>query len=158
MKEYAFEARIIKNEKVDSGYIEFPYDVYHEFGKKGQVKVKAFFDGYEYRGSLVKMGTPCHIIGLNKKVREAINKQPGNSVHVVIIEDTEERTVNIPDDLNSVLMGNAEVNAVFSKLSFSHKREYVEWIISAKKQETRTARIVKFAEMILSGKKNPGEK
>ena len=86
MKEYKFEAKIIKPESVDSGYIEFPYDVYKEFGKKGQVKVKAYFDGFEYRGSLVKMGTECHSIGLNKKVRDAINKQAGDTVLVLIIE------------------------------------------------------------------------
>jgi hypothetical protein len=68
LKKYEFEAEIIKHETLNSGYIEFPYDVMEEFGTKGQVKVKAHFDGYEYRGSLVKMGHTCHLIGLNQKV------------------------------------------------------------------------------------------
>ncbi|WP_269851726.1 DUF1905 domain-containing protein [Methanosarcina horonobensis] len=43
MSKYEFDARIIKHEGLDAGYIEFPYVVEKEFGKKGQVKVKAFF-------------------------------------------------------------------------------------------------------------------
>jgi hypothetical protein len=158
MKEYKFEAKIIKPESVDSGYIEFPYDVYKEFGKKGQVKVKAYFDGFEYRGSLVKMGTECHIIGLNKKVRDAINKQAGDTVQVLIVEDTDERTVEVPQDLNVALGENPSVRAIFEKLSFTHRKEYVVWIISAKREETRLARIDKCIEMLTAGKKNPGDK
>lgn len=55
-----------KVSKIDGAYIEFPYDVKKEFGK-GRVKVQATFDGIKYQGSLVKMKTPCHIIGEEKK-------------------------------------------------------------------------------------------
>jgi len=153
MKQYSFEAVIIKNDTYNSSYIEFPYDVQREFGKKGQVKVRVWFDGFEYRGSLVKMGTTCHIIGLNKQVCEAINKQAGDTVSVVIIEDTEERTVSIPQDLINELDKNPEARTVFEKLSYTHKKEYVEWIISARKQETRNSRIIKCIGLLVKGKK-----
>ena len=67
MKLYEFDAIIKKTDFIDATFVEFPYDVENEFGTKGQVKVKAFFDNYEYRGSLVKMGHQCHIIGNNSK-------------------------------------------------------------------------------------------
>jgi hypothetical protein len=153
MKEYKFEAVILKPDKVDSGYIEFPFDVFKEFGKRGQVKVKAYFDGYEYRGSLVKMGTQCHIIGLNQQVRNAINKKPGDMVQVVIVEDTEKRTVEIPEDLLTAFSEIKEARIAFDKLSFTHQREYVEWISSAKKQETRSSRINKCLEMLMTDNK-----
>lgn len=158
MKEYKFDAIIIKHESLDTGYIEFPFDVYKEFGKKGQVKVKAYFDGYEYRGSLVKMGRPCHFIGLNKKVRDAINKKPGDSIHVIIVEDKDERIVEIPTDLAEAFEQNTEAFAFYNKLSFSHRKEYTEWIITARKQETRSLRVDKCISMLLNGKKNPSDK
>jgi len=153
MKEYKFEAVIMKPENIDSGFIEFPFDVQKEFGRKGQIKVKAYFDGFEYRGSLVKMGHHCHIIGLNKKVRDAISKNTGDRVNVVIIEDTEVRKVEIPMDLTLVLAENKEALALFEKLSYTHRREYVEWIMSAKKAETRSSRINKCIGLLKSGKK-----
>lgn len=155
MKEYEFEAIIIRHETVNSGYIEFPFDAEKEFGKKGQVKVKAVFDGFEYRGSLIKMGTPCHIIGLNKKVRDAIGKQPGDTVQVVITEDKEERHVELPVDFEQALHENRVAKTAFEKLSFTNRREYAGWIISAKRQETRELRLIKSLEFLLAGKKNP---
>lgn len=82
---YQFEAVIKKVSDIDGAYIEFPYDVRKVFGK-GRVKVTATFDGVEYNGSLVKMGTPCHIIGIRKDIRKKIGKQPGDMIKVTIKE------------------------------------------------------------------------
>lgn len=84
-KKYEFDAVIMKVPDIDGAYVEFPYDVKNEFGK-GRVKVHAVFDGVEYDGSLVRMGTPGHIIGLKKDIRAKIGKQPGDTVHVIIQE------------------------------------------------------------------------
>ncbi|NLA13182.1 MAG: DUF1905 domain-containing protein [Tissierellia bacterium] len=84
-KVYEFDTVILKVPDIDGAYIEFPYDVKEEFGK-GRVKVYATFDGEPYVGSLVRMGTPCHIIGIRKDIRAKINKQPGDIVHVTIRE------------------------------------------------------------------------
>lgn len=68
LKKYEFDALIHKAPDIDGAYIEFPYDVYEEFGRK-RVKVHALFDGVEYDGSLVRMQTSCHIIGIRKDIR-----------------------------------------------------------------------------------------
>lgn len=86
-KRYEFDAVILKVPDIDAAYIEFPYDVKEEFNK-GRVKVEATFDGYPYSGSLVRMKTPGHIIGIRKDIRKAIGKQPGDVVHVTIKERT----------------------------------------------------------------------
>jgi len=85
MKVYEFDALIIKVPDIDGAYIEFPYDVRKEFNK-GRVKVSATFDGEHYDGSLVRMGTSCHIIGIRKDIRARINKKPGDQIHVIIKE------------------------------------------------------------------------
>lgn len=82
---YKFKALIKKVEGIDGAYVEFPYDVREEFGK-GRVKVRATFDGVEYLGSLVRMKTPGHIIGLRKDIRALIGKAPGDEVEVTIEE------------------------------------------------------------------------
>ncbi len=84
-KIYKFEAEIKKVLDIDGAYIEFPYDVKAEFGK-GRVKVLATFDGEPYEGSLVKMKTPCHIIGIRKDIRAKIGKQPEDIIKVTIQE------------------------------------------------------------------------
>jgi hypothetical protein len=88
---YAFEAIIQKVPDIDGAYVEFPYDVKSEFGK-GRVKVHATFGGEPYHGSIVNMGVKnadesvCYIIGLSKRIRSKIGKQPGDKVMVTITE------------------------------------------------------------------------
>ncbi len=82
---YEFDAVIQKVPDIDGAYIEFPYDVRKEFGK-GRVKVHAEFDGEPYDGSLVRMKTENHIIGIRKDIRAKIGKQPGDTIHVRIQE------------------------------------------------------------------------
>ena len=86
---YAFDA--VLHEVPDKGgaYVVFPWNIREEFGK-GRVKVHATFDGLPYDGSIVNMGVKdeageiCYIIGVLKAIRQAIGKQPGDTVHVVI--------------------------------------------------------------------------
>ncbi len=84
-KEYAFDAIIQKVPDMDGAYVEIPFDVKAEFGK-GRVKVHATFDGVAYDGSLVRMGTPGHILGMRKEIRAKLGKSPGDTVHVTLRE------------------------------------------------------------------------
>lgn len=84
-KIYEFEAVLQKVPDIDGAYVEFPFDVREEFGK-GRIKVSAEFDGVSYDGSLVRMKTPGHIIGVRKDIRQKIGKQPGDIINVKIRE------------------------------------------------------------------------
>ncbi|WP_019850277.1 DUF1905 domain-containing protein [Desulfitobacterium sp. PCE1] len=84
-KFYEFDAEIKKVPDIDGAYVEIPFDVKAEFGK-GRVPVTATFDGEVYEGSLVRMGTPCHILGIRKDIRAKIGKQPGDRIRVTLQE------------------------------------------------------------------------
>lgn len=84
-KEMEFDAVLIKNPDMDAAYIEIPFDVKQVFGKS-RVLVHATFDGEPYDGQVVRMGTPCHVIGVRKDIRARIGKQPGDMVHVTLAE------------------------------------------------------------------------
>ncbi|MEI3036083.1 MAG: DUF1905 domain-containing protein [Oscillospiraceae bacterium] len=84
-KKYTFKAILKKVPNMDGAYVEIPFDVRKEFGK-GRVKVSATFDGISYEGSLVRMGMPCHIIGVRKDIRAALRKKPGDPILVTLQE------------------------------------------------------------------------
>ena len=54
--------------------------------------VNATFDGIPYRGQVVKMGTPCYIIGVTKQIRKQIGKSFGDMVEVVLHERDSEKS------------------------------------------------------------------
>lgn len=84
-KTYEFDAIIQAVDGIDGAFVNIPFDVKKEFGK-GRVPVSATFDGEPYEGSIVRMGTPNHILGIRKDIRARIGKQPGDRVHVVFTE------------------------------------------------------------------------
>lgn len=61
--------------------------------------------------------------------------------------------IPMPDDFAEALAGNAKAKAVFDKLAPSHRREYLEWITGAKREETRAKRMATTLEWLAEGKK-----
>ena len=153
-----FEAQIHQVEGMNAAYIEFPFSVEKLFGTRGQVKVKATFDGkVEYRGSLANMGRNCHTLGLTKAIRQSLGKNFGETIIVELERDMEVREVFIPEDIQFLLRENPDEEAFFEKLSYTHRKEYINWIISAKRDETRAKRLIQFIEK-LQQKKKPDQK
>ena len=80
-----FDAVILQNGDMDAAYVEVPFNIKALFGK-GRLLVHATFDGVLYDGQIVKMGTPCHIIGIRKDIRKQTGKSFGDVVHVTFCE------------------------------------------------------------------------
>lgn len=57
-----------------------------------------------------------------------------------------------PPDLKAALAGNAKARAVFDGFSPSHRKEYIEWIVEAKREETRQRRVREAVAMLAEGK------
>ena len=142
----------IQNAGGGGAFVEVPFDVEKEFGSK-RPKVKAMIEGVPYRGILTRMGTDCHILGIRKEIREQIGKTFGDDVTIVVEPDTEPRLIEVPVELAKAFKKEKEAKALFEKLSYTHQREYVNWIDEAKREETRQNRIAKTIEMLKKGKK-----
>lgn len=149
-QKYQFSAVI---EAGDGGgaFVVVPFDVEKTFGKK-RVKIKAFIEGEPYRGTLVRMGSPHHMLIVLKEIREKVGKTIGDEINVELEEDLEERIVELPADVQTALDAEPAAQAYFSILSYSHQREYVQWITDAKREETRQDRIKRMIEMLVQGK------
>jgi hypothetical protein len=147
----SFDAEIVAG-RGGGAMVEIPFSVRETYGTGGQVKVFATIDGHDYRGSIAPMGGGVHILGIRKDVRSAIDKDVGDSVVVTLSLDTEPRTVLEPPELVTALAATPEARVRYDALSYTHRREFAEWVAEAKKQETRDRRAEKAIEMILGGK------
>jgi len=148
---HKFLAEIKKHVGINGAYVEIPFDVEAVFGGK-RIKVKAYFDDREYRGSIVRMAG-CYMIGLTKALRKEIGKEPVDTVTVEVEKDEEERVIEIPEDFSIALQDAPGALEFYEELSFTHKKEYVQWIMAAKKAETKAARIQKVITMLGENKK-----
>jgi hypothetical protein len=146
---YQFHA-VIEDAGVGGAYVTIPFDVEDVFAKK-RVKIKAIIDGEPYRGTLVRMGGPHHMLPVLKEIRQRIGKSFGDSVAVELEEDLEIRQVEAPQDLQVALEKNPSAHAFFERLSYTHQKEYVNWIAGAKRDETRQKRIQQTIDMLEQG-------
>lgn len=145
-----FDAAIVAG-RGGGAMVEIPFSVKDAYGTGRQVKVKATFDGVEYRGSIAPMGGGLHILGIRKEIRERIGKEIGDTVAVTLERDLEPREVEVPSELAQALARAAAARTRFQSLSYTHRREFAEWVAGAKKQETRDGRAARAIEMILAG-------
>jgi hypothetical protein len=143
---------VIQGTSSGGAYVDVPFDVEAVFGRK-RVPVLATIDGEPYRGTLVRMGSPTHMLLVRKDIREKIGKAPGDKVSVTVREDEEPRVVEVPPDLAQALHAHPDARAFFDRLSYTHQREYVGWILEAKRDQTRIGRIEKAVRMLKEGKK-----
>ncbi len=144
-----FIAKIQHNPKNGGCWVDVPFDVKSEFNSL-RPKVKVVFDGrMDYRGSLVRMGTMHHILGVRKDIREALGKGPGDEVDVKVELDTEERKVEIPQLLESAFKVKPRAREYFNTLAYTHQKEYVGYITEAKKVDTQMRRTEKTIKMLL---------
>lgn len=94
-------------------------------------------------------GTFC--IGITKAIQAQARVAIGDRVNVVLERDTQERTVDVPPELAAALASHPRAAARFETLAFTHRREYAQWISSAKKPETREHRVGQAIAMIAEG-------
>jgi len=142
----------IKNAGGGGAFVEIPFDVEKAFGSK-KPKVKAMIEGVLYRGTLVRMGSECHMLPILKGIREQVGKTFGDEIKVTVEPDDQPRVIEVPKDLLKELKKDKEVKAFFDKLAYTHQKEYVNWVTDAKKEETRQSRIVKSIAMLKKGKR-----
>jgi hypothetical protein len=74
------------------------------------------------------------------------------------IEDHIRIAILPPDDFSKQLKRSKVASHFFDTLSSTNKKEYVSWIIGAKKETTRTRRLESAIDKLIAGKKNPAEK
>jgi hypothetical protein len=154
---HSFESVLERPEGVGTWtYLNIPLAISATFGSMGQVKVKGTINGYLFRSTALPKGDGSHYLVVGKSIRDQIGATQGDTVKVLLELDAEERQVDVPEDLLQALENLPQAKEVFAKLSYSHKKEYVNWIFSARQAETRQRRIEKALVLLSQGKKLRG--
>lgn len=106
--------------------------------------------------SLISFDDTWSVFGFRAKTEADKKKEAKPKVREIFNwVDPKTKEVRLPDDLTATLKKNKKESAVFAALSFTNKKEYVEWIVTAKREETRAERIKGTIERLAKGWKNP---
>jgi hypothetical protein len=122
-----------------------PFDLKEAFGA-ARPPVKVTIGAYTWRTTPGVYDGVGYVV-VNRAAKAATGVDAPDRVEVAMELDTEPRTVKVPPDLRSALRDGAVADA-FAKLSFTHRREYVEWVEEAVRPETRARRIAQTLDRV----------
>ncbi len=148
-----FRVLLEKHESSEATGIKLPFDVEKVFGSRARVPVRGTINGFAFRSSAFPMGDGFHYMVVNKQTREGAKAAGGETVSVVMERDDEPRIVTPPPDFLKALKSNKAAQAMWDKLSYTHRKEHVKAIEEAKRPETRVRRIEKAVTQLAAGKK-----
>ena len=118
----------------------------------GMVRVKGYIDSYEIKQyNLMPMGNGNLFLPVKAEIRKKIKKEAGDLVHVKLYLDAS--PLVIPQELIDCLNEYPEAMKFYESLTQSEKRLYLNWVYSAKQEDTKANRIVKMIDKLLLGKK-----
>jgi bifunctional DNA-binding transcriptional regulator/antitoxin component of YhaV-PrlF toxin-antitoxin module len=137
---------ILGGEEGEAPTVELPFDAKERFGK-ARAPMRGTVNGTDYRTTVAVYGG-VHLIGFRRELRERAGIEIGDEVEVTVELDEEPRTVELPPALEQALDGDERARAAFDGLSYSHRREYAEWIAEAKRDDTRERRVAQTLERL----------
>ncbi len=148
-----FEARLIAHGP-DGAWtsLEIPFKAEEAFGRRSRVPVAGTINGFPFRSSLMPVGDGTHMMAVNKEMKAGAKASAGDLVSVIMDIDLAERIVIVPEELKQALETDAPAAEFFETLSYSHKKEFADWVGGAKRAETRIDRARKSLEMIVARK------
>jgi hypothetical protein len=131
-------------------YVVVPLDVPTLFGGR-RPPVRGTLNGAPFRSTIARYGDAFYL-GVNRELRSRAGAEAGETVVVELERDDEPREVELPAELAEALAADARALATFDALSYTHRKEYADWIEEAKREETRRRRIEKAVVMLRQGR------
>lgn len=127
-----------------------PFDLKEAFGR-ARPPVRVTIRGYTWRTTPGVYDGVGHVV-VNRAAKEATGVDAPDRVRVAMELDDEPRSVEVPGDLRAALDGDPAAAAAFDELSFTHCREFVEWVEEAKRSDTRARRIAATIDRVRKGR------
>ena len=106
-----------------------------------------------FKVTLQPDGRGSHWMKVTKNLREAAEAEVGDRVTLAITPVAEEPEPKVPADLKKALTNTPKAKAMWLDITPVARRDWIQWIVSAKKPETRDRRIATATDMLASGKR-----
>jgi hypothetical protein len=128
----------------------------HQASSRGQTTVEGTINGTAFRATLDPDGQGGHWLKVDRKLGEAAGAQVGDIVTLQIAPVAEEPEPSVPADLRKALASAAtKARQVWSDITPAARRDFIHWITSGKRAETRVKRLATACDMLSKGKRRP---
>ena len=107
--------------------------------------------------SLISFDDTWSVFGFRAKTEADKKKEtkPKEEREIFKWVNPQTKEITLPDDLAAALKKNKKASEFFNTLSFTNKKEFIEWVVTAKREETRKERVDGTIERLGKHWKNP---
>ncbi|MFZ2873742.1 MAG: YdeI/OmpD-associated family protein [Phycisphaerales bacterium] len=123
---------------------------------RGQVSATGTLNGAKFRATLEPDGRGGHWLKVSRVLRLRAGAEPGDAVRVELTPTSEGPEPRVPADFRRALAAAAAgVRAAWRDITPAARRDFVHWVTSPKRAETRAKRIEVTCDMLAKGKRRP---
>jgi hypothetical protein len=152
-----FSAKLLRpagSAKVRSwAFLVLPKNASAKLSSRGPAAVEGTINGFPFRATLEPDGQRSHWLKVDRKMREAAAVNTGDIVSLEIAPAKEQSEPKVPADLREALAVASKARALWSDITPIARRDWIQWIVSAKQPETRARRIKNACAMLAAGKR-----
>jgi len=152
-----FKARLLRPAATGKGaswsFLILPKNASSKLPTRSMTTVKGTINDYAFRATLEPDGQRSHWLKVNRTLREGAGAQVGDVVTLEIMPAGKEPEPKVPADLRKALAAAPEARGLWSDITPVARRDWIHWITSAKRPETRARRIDNACEMLAAGKR-----
>ncbi|KAF1687380.1 hypothetical protein B1992_05255 [Pseudoxanthomonas broegbernensis] len=134
-------------------FLVLPKDASAKLPTRSMTTVEGTLGGHPFQATLEPDGQGSHWLKVGRALREAAGVVAGDTVAAEVAPVAVEPEPRVPPDLKKALAAAPPARTQWSSLSPVARRDWIHWIASAKKAETRERRIANACDMLASGKR-----
>lgn len=134
-------------------FLVLPKNASAKLPSRGMTSVEGTLNGFPFRAALEPDGQRSHWLKVGRKMREAVGIDAGDIVTLEVAPAEEQPEPKVPSDLRKTLEGDAKARALWSDITPMARRDWIQWIVSAKRPETRVRRVKNACAMLAAGKR-----
>ncbi len=120
---------------------------------RAMTTVEGTINGFPFQATLEPDGQKSHWLKVTNKIRESAQATVGDVVSLEIMPVGEEPEPKLPVDLRKALAAAPKAKALWSDITPVARRDWIQWITSAKRPETRARRVHNACDMLAAGKR-----
>ena len=153
-----FKAKLFRPAESEYGeswmFLTLPATASAKLPSRSMTAVEGTLNGYPFEAVLEPDGQKSHWLKVDHKLSEAAGVDAGDMVALEIAPAAEEPEPTIPQDLQTALAtAEPKARTVWEDVTPIGRRDWIQWITSAKQAETRSRRIKNACSMLASGKR-----
>jgi hypothetical protein len=134
-------------------FLILPNDASAKLPSRGMTAVEGTINGVPFQATLEPDGQKSHWLKVDRKLRDAAGADAGDIVTLEIAPAADEPEPKVPADLRKALAAAPEARALWLDITPMARRDWIHWITSAKRPETRARRVHSACSMLAAGKR-----